>query len=867
LYVAIATALGSSSTLFEMLRSDNADATTPTFTNLTNTPNFGGSGGQGWYDWIIGVDPLNSANIYCAGALNYNSNTNHAIRSTNSGASWADITVVNSVQPHTDSHGMAFDSSSRLILGNDGGIWRYDPTTPSWTNLNSNLNTIQFTGIGLHPTASQTIVGGSQDNGTELTTGNMQWNAVDGGDGGFSQISQTNSLICYANHPIGSFGVSGFFRVSTDGCSTFSNRTPSVSNANGFNFYSPIFVDPTNGNRVFLGGDKLYESANAGSSWASHTSPSSNAIDAIAVLPGGNTIYLATGGTFATSSQVWVSTNDGLTWTEHDLPASSGRVNEIDIDPNDSTGNTAVAVTNTFSGSSANVFRTINSGATWSSIAGSGQTALPAVPAWSAKIDTDASKTLYVSNETAVYSSPSPYGTWSAVGTGLPHAQGVNLQLNSSLHELALATHGRGAWYISVAPQVAAPTISKAFAPSTIVSGGNSTVTLTLTNSSSSAQTSAAFTDTLTNMSAVGGAVTGTCSGTTPTSLSASQTALSFSGITVPASGSCTVIFSVTSSNVGSNPNTTSAVTSTQANVAGSGSNTANLTVNAVTTISNVTSTAANQTYGIGAVIPVVVTFSSAVTVTGTPQLALNSGGTANYSSGSGTTSLTFNYTVASGQATSHLEYTSSSALTLNGGTINDGTPAAANLTLPTPGTAGSLSANKNIVIDGIAPTVSSYSVLFGNTSFNLGTSSRNRLPWQITGIRVVFSKPVNAVTGSLTGVSATGISGSGNSTVTWTLSAIANLASTTTKILGTTANAVTDLAGNPLGGGVDFSQVLKVLYGDFVDDGVVNSADFAGVNSARNQAYNLFADLNGDGVVDVNDVNIARARVGNTNP
>ena len=139
-----------------MLRSDNADAATPTFTNLSSTPNFGGSGGQAWYDWIIAVDPANSANIYCAGALTYSTNTHHVIRSTNSGASWTDITTVGGCQPHTDSHAMAFDSSSRLLLGNDGGIWRFDPAGPSWTNLNGNLNTIQFTGIGLHPTSTQT---------------------------------------------------------------------------------------------------------------------------------------------------------------------------------------------------------------------------------------------------------------------------------------------------------------------------------------------------------------------------------------------------------------------------------------------------------------------------------------------------------------------------------------------------------------------------------------------------------------------------------------------------------------------------------------------------------------------------------------
>jgi hypothetical protein len=251
---------------------------------------------------------------------------------------------------------MAFDSSNRLLLGNDGGIWRFDPSgSTSWTNLNSNLNTIQFTGIGVHPTSTQTLIGGSQDNGTELTTGSVQWTETDGGDGGFSQISQTNPLIVYSNHPIGSFGPTAFFRVSTDGGNTFVTGTPSIGNQNLFNFYAPIFVDASNGNRVFLGGDALYESTSAAASWTTHTSPSGNAIDAIAVVPGGNTIYLSTGGTFASTSQIWASTNDGASWTQHSLPVG-GRVNELDVDPNDGTGNTVIAVINTFNASNGQVY-------------------------------------------------------------------------------------------------------------------------------------------------------------------------------------------------------------------------------------------------------------------------------------------------------------------------------------------------------------------------------------------------------------------------------------------------------------------------------------------------------------------------------
>ena len=51
-------------------------------------------------------------------------------------------------------------------------------------------------------------------------------------------------------------------------------------------------------------------------------------------------------------------------------------------------------------------------------------------------------------------------------------------------------------------------------------------------------------------------------------------------------------------------------------------------------------------------------TLNEAVTVTGTPKLSLNDGGTATYSSGSGTSTLTFRYKVAAGQNTTKLAVT-----------------------------------------------------------------------------------------------------------------------------------------------------------------------------------------------------------------
>ncbi|RYZ75143.1 MAG: hypothetical protein EOP05_08600, partial [Proteobacteria bacterium] len=124
-------------------------------------------------------------------------------------------------------------------------------------------------------------------------------------------------------------------------------------------------------------------------------------------------------------------------------------------------------------------------------------------------------------------------------------------------------------------------------------------------------------------------------------------------------------------------------------------------------TITQVNSTQPNGSYGSG-IVPISIQFSQTVNVTGTPSLKLETGATdrlATYVSGSGTTTLIFNYAVQAGDASLDLDYTDTAALELSGGLIKSAADGLdANLTLPAPGSSNSLGSNKQIVIDTIAP-------------------------------------------------------------------------------------------------------------------------------------------------------------------
>ncbi len=180
-------------------------------------------------------------------------------------------------------------------------------------------------------------------------------------------------------------------------------------------------------------------------------------------------------------------------------------------------------------------------------------------------------------------------------------------------------------------------------------------------------------------------------------------------------------------------------------------------------TVTNITSSVANGAYSTNSVIPISVTFSKVVTVTGTPVLSTSTGRSVNYASGSGTNTLTFNYTVLMGDISADLDCASTTALT---GTIKDAIGNTASLLLPVPGAFGSLGSNKNIVIDPGSPSVTSVSATTANGYYKAGS---------FVDLTVTFSKPV-IVTGTPRLQLETGVideyssylSGSGTATLTF---------------------------------------------------------------------------------------------------
>jgi DNA/RNA endonuclease G (NUC1)/fibronectin type 3 domain-containing protein len=114
----------------------------------------------------------------------------------------------------------------------------------------------------------------------------------------------------------------------------------------------------------------------------------------------------------------------------------------------------------------------------------------------------------------------------------------------------------------------------------------------------------------------------------------------------------------------------------------------------------------AGDTYGLGKTLAFVVSFSEAVVVdtSGVPQLSIGIGSgsvPASYVSGSGTTDLTFSYTIPSGASDSD-GITVGGTIAANGGTIKDLAGNSANLNL------NSVGSTAGVFVDGIPPSIAS---------------------------------------------------------------------------------------------------------------------------------------------------------------
>ncbi|PWU21319.1 MAG: hypothetical protein C5B50_01955 [Verrucomicrobia bacterium] len=197
-----------------------------------------------WFAHVLTVNPTN-ANIIYLGEVRLHKRD---------GGSWTTLDNVNVF--HDDQHALAW-AGDRIIVGNDGGIWYglggVGFNVGSLINRNAGLGTIQFYEGSVHPTDSTFALGGSQDNGQEVWTGDPIWQRIADSDGADNAIARTNPDKHWATS-----GVDAAISRTRDGAkSTPAPASSGLSRANSL-FISRFEECPSNDNVFILGTDRIW---------------------------------------------------------------------------------------------------------------------------------------------------------------------------------------------------------------------------------------------------------------------------------------------------------------------------------------------------------------------------------------------------------------------------------------------------------------------------------------------------------------------------------------------------------------------------------------------------------------------------------
>ncbi len=492
---------------------------------ITNCGDFDGCGvEQGTYNLELLAVPDGAGTDLYAGAINLYKCSISSQNPTCTAAAFINLTHVYGCDPigapahvHPDQHALAFmipgsgsDAGNDLMyFANDGGIYRAldgfggltsgsCSGTNAFDDLNEDLGSMtQFVSFSQHPTDPNTLLGGTQDNGSPATgqaTTNLAWGNVLGGDGGYNAIDPNVPTNFYASNPDTPPGGLGIQFCSSgvncnDSTFNFVVTSDSVGGDDGA-FYFSYILDAQSTTALLVGTCRVWRGSRTGGTYSvlspnfdtlgSGTCSGSEVNQVQALATGGPTdsngsmvVFATTSGfgplngplSSPTGGHVWMTTNatvgaPGFSDVTGNGPQGSINPNQFPIssvamDPSDATGATAYVTVMGFTGAAGHVWKTTNFGAAWTDFTGN----LPDSPVNAVVVDS-VNLQAYVGTDVGVFVSSTASANWTELGPKgtsdpsgiLPNVAVTALGLfNSGGEELLRAsTYGRGIWQYPV---------------------------------------------------------------------------------------------------------------------------------------------------------------------------------------------------------------------------------------------------------------------------------------------------------------------------------------------------------------------------------------------------------------------------------
>jgi hypothetical protein len=413
---------------------------------------------MGWHCNVIAVDPVDPERVWAAGV--------DLFRSDDGGRNWglasywwAPDGAASFV--HADQHAIVFHpaydgvTNKTLFVANDGGVsrtsdsraavalgsnaaCRVTSTLMQWTSLNHHFGATQFYHGAATPDG-RTFLGGAQDNGTligSIAGGTDGWNLQIGGDGGYVALDPTNPAVLYGESQYASIA------KSIDAGFSFSDSSRGLND--DFLFVAPFLVDPNLHDRLWTGGRKMWRLDSGKNAWISIAAPFTGQVSAVAVAPGRADRLLAgtNAGELVRTDNATASAS-AVKWSS--VAPRAGYVSSLTFDP---ANVDSVYATYAGFGGGPHVWKSIDGGATWSPLDGSGEGALPDIPTHSLAIDPTRPSRLFLGTDLGIFVSTDGGGHWLVENSGFAAVITETVFVGQGARGPAVYafTHGRGAW-------------------------------------------------------------------------------------------------------------------------------------------------------------------------------------------------------------------------------------------------------------------------------------------------------------------------------------------------------------------------------------------------------------------------------------
>lgn len=366
-------------------------------------------------------------------------------RSTNGGATWSGLPTL-----HADHHVAVFAPSNTNIVYacNDGGLYRSTNKGADWTKASHGLVVTQFYDVGAWSHFGTVVGGGTQDQGTTMTTGGLTWSHIQNThDGGYFAISPTDPRTMYEEYQYTAI------HKSTDGGNTWVTKTGGL--AGGSPWTGVIAMHPTNHNILYVGTTAVYRTTDGcATNWVQSSQTLASEVSSIAIAPSNPDRVYATAW-----DHIYRSDDAGVTnpWTDKTAaPLPTGRpLKDVAVDFDDPNRVALVFGGTTGTGTANHVYMSTNGGNSWTNISGN----LPDISVNAFAFDPTNDNTLYVGNDVGVYRTINGGANWEAFDNGLPNVIVSDLTVDPEDKLLVAATFGRGMYKLNIAPAAMAPNV------------------------------------------------------------------------------------------------------------------------------------------------------------------------------------------------------------------------------------------------------------------------------------------------------------------------------------------------------------------------------------------------------------------------